>query len=56
MDKSKFITLWETGPFFLTVAYVKAAYRDSFADIILYPENTEEVQIYEITNEKDEKV
>lgn len=27
LDKSKFNTLWETGPFFLTIAYCKGAYQ-----------------------------
>lgn len=40
---TKGITLWETGPFFLTVAYAKGAYQNGNQDIVLLPENTEYV-------------
>jgi len=38
---TKGITLWETGPFFLTIAYLKGAYLNGLQNICLEPENTE---------------
>eukprot|EP00347_Sterkiella_histriomuscorum_P018359 403345806 len=50
---TKGITLWETGPFFLTLAYLKGAYQGTNQDICLFPENTNSTQIYTIKDATD---
>ncbi|CDW84632.1 UNKNOWN [Stylonychia lemnae] len=54
--KTKGITLWETGPFIFTIAFILGAQKNGNRDFVMFPQNTNEDQVYSFYDTKSQPI